>query len=609
MNLLNIGIKNIKGNLSSYITFFLATSFSVMIFFIFAMLIYHPQVIEGIMRSSFRQGAIGIELVIFIFLAFFVSYTLITYSRKRSRDYAILQILGISSKQFMFLYLFENFIIFFSSIITGILLGLLFSKLFFIIIAYIIKDNVLDMYFPYKAILVTCLSFISVFIVVALISGLSMRFIKVISILKSYRKSQKTPKYNIIKIIIGVLFISAGYYLSYTATEKNLLEIFFPVLIMVIIGTYFFYNQSFIFFINILKRNKKIYYKGINSLWISDLAHRLKDCTWVLFFSTIVIAIGLTAFSSIYSINYNVKKSLEDYNEYSIIISSQNNHSKKIVHDVISLLDSKNIKYKYHKIDAYINLKKPYNIFISKNEYLKSKLNDNIDSIRRNKANYILINKPRTVNFQKQYATLNTKLGNSFRYYPLLIVQNSELSKCKDNLNKISYHIFSYNDITVGAKELTYIDDDYYSKRKVHSLFHSKGNQYYRYTSQFNYILFLSFFVGIIFLICSGSMLYFKFFNHIEYDIDKYQNIVKIGLSRNEIRNTIRIQMAILFFLPIIFALTHSMFAIKALGNAVRFHHFTPLFIVIVGYLILQILYYFIINNRYTLHVLSRIKI
>ena len=608
MNLLNIGIKNIKGNLSSYITFFLATSFSVMIFFIFAMLIYHPQVIDGVMRSSFRQGAIGVEIVIFTFLAFFVSYTLITYARKRSRDYAILQILGISSKQFMFLYLFENFVIFFSSIVTGILLGIIFSKLFFIIIAYIIKDNVLDMYFPYKPILITTLSFISVFAIISIISGLSMRFIKIIDILKSNRKSQKTPKYNIIKIILGVLLIAVGYYLAYTATPKNLVQIFFPVLIMVIIGTYFFYNQSFIFIINTLKRNKKIYYRGINSLWISDLSYRLKDCTWVLFFSTIVIAIGLTAFSSIYSINYSVKRNLEDYNEYSIVISSKNKHSKDIVTDVVSLLDKKNVKYQYYKLNAFSNNKKPYEILIDKDEYIQSNLNENIDSIKKSNSNYILINKLRKFKTNREYQTIYTKFGNSFRSFPVFIVNRKELRKHINKLKNISYHIFSYKDITIGAKELSFIDDQYYSKRMIHSLFHSKGNQYYRYTSQFNYILFLSFFVGIIFLICSGSMLYFKFFNHIEYDIDKFQNIVKIGLSKNEIRNTIRIQMAILFFLPIGLALSHSLFAMKALGNTAQFNIFTPVFIVIIGYLILQILYYFVINNRYTLHLISKIK-
>ncbi|MCH4896012.1 ABC transporter permease [Marinilabiliaceae bacterium JC040] len=608
MNLLNIGIKNIKGNLSSYITFFLATSFSVMIFFIFAMLIYHPQVINGVMKSSFRQGAIGVEIVIFTFLAFFVSYTLITYARKRSRDYAILQILGISSKQFMFLYLFENFVIFFSSIITGILLGLLFSKLFFIIIAYIIKDTVLDMYFPYKPIIITSLSFISVFIIVALISGLSMRFIKIINILKSNRKSQKTPKYNIIKIILGVLLIAVGYYLAYTATPKNLVQIFFPVLIMVIIGTYFFYDQSFIFFINTLKRNKKLYYKGINSLWISDLAHRLKDCTWVLFFSTIVIAIGLTAFSSIYSINYNARENLENNQEYSIVITSLDKFSKESVIDLKYLLDKKNVKYEYTNINAIVSKEFPNSVYIEKNKYLKSEINDKDDSIRNCNEKYILINNIKEPNITNSYKRIYTKLGKTYRNTPIYIVDKKEYTRLMRNMNRVQYHIFSYEDITLGAKDLTDINDQYYSKYKKHYLFHSKGVQYYRYTSQFNYILFLSFFVGIIFLICSGSMLYFKFFNHIEYDIDKFQNIVKIGLSKNEIRNTIRIQMAILFFLPIGFALSHSLFAMKALGNTAQFNIFTPVFIVIIGYLILQILYYFVINNRYTLHLISKIK-
>lgn len=608
MNLLNIGIKNIKGNLSSYITFFLATSFSVMIFFIFAMLIYHPQVIQGVMQSSFRQGATAVEIIIFIFLAFFVSYTLITYARKRSRDYAILKILGISSKQFMFLYLFENFVIFFSSIITGILLGILFSKLFFIIIAFIIKENVLEMYIPYKAIVITILSFISVFIFVSIISGVSMRFLNIIDILKSNRKSQKIPKFNLIKIILGILLISVGYYLAYTATPKNLLQIFFPVLIMVIIGTYFFYDQSFIFFINILKRNKKIYYKGVNSLWISDLSHRLKDCTWVLFFSTIIIAIGLTAFSSIYSMNYNARQNLENNQEFTIIIASVDKFSKEKINDLIYLLDKKGIDYKYNRLDAISDKKFPNSVYINKNLYLKSELNDKKDSIRNCDTNYILINNIKRPNIINAYTKIYTKLGKTYRNTPVYIVNDKNYQNLKSKMDKITYHIFSYKDITVGAKELSYINDQYYSKYKDHYLFHAKGIQYYRYTSQFNYILFLSFFVGIIFLICSGSMLYFKFFNHIEYDIEKYQNIVKIGLSKREIKKTIRIQMAILFFLPIGLALSHSLFAMKALGNTAQFDILTPVLIVIIGYLILQLVYYFIINNRYTQNLISKIK-
>lgn len=576
MRLSNIAYKNIRGNISSYSSFFLATAFSVMVFFVFAMLIYNPGVDANMQKMGMQRGTIAVEVIIYLFLAFFISYTLITYTKKRSRDYAIFRITGIGFWQLTKLFFIENFLIFFSSVITGIVTGMVFSKLFFMVIASILNESIFDVYFPWQAFALTIGAFLALFLILNVICLVLIHKVRLVKILKMSRESQKKPKLSILKAILGFALIATGYYLAFTANNDNLGTRFFPVLGIVIVGTYFFYNQFSVLAVSLLKRNKKFYYKGTNALWVSDLAYRLKDCSRVLFFTTIVLAVGLTSFSSIYTMVSAQKESLLMDKSYPLIISEYNAESKDAVQKVDSLFAAEKMDVMKYTVKV-CRAKKNYKTwFFSNASYLK----------------------------------MNEKLKSSFKYSEIKFIDDLAFNALSEkDYYFMSLNIYDYEDVTALGKELNAIRYDYYSQKyKRNTMFDSTGAMNYGNFGMMKYALFLSFFVGLVFLVSVASMLYFKFFNHLQEDGRKYQNIAKIGLSKAEIVSSARIQMAILFFVPVLLAIAHATFAIKALGNLSTITVVKPLCVVIAWVLVIQFVYFILINRRYNKSLLSYLK-
>jgi len=576
MRLSNIVYKNIRGNISSYSSFFLATAFSVMIFFIFAMLIYHPDVDSNMQKMGLQKGTVAVEVIIYLFLAFFISYTLVTYTKKRSRDYAIFRIMGIDFWQLTKLFFIENFLIFFSSVITGIATGMVFSKLFFMVIASILNESIFDLYFPWQAFALTTSAFFALFFILNIICLVLIHKVRLVKILKMSRESQMKPKLSIIKAVLGFVLIASGYYLAFTANNDNLTSRFFPVLGIVTVGTYFFYSQFSILAVNLLKRSKRFYYKGTNALWVSDLSYRLKDCSWVLFFTTIVMAVGLTSFSSIYTMVSVQEDVLLKDKSYPLVIADFNTHTKKVVNEVDSLFSVEKMNAKKYTLRVYHSKKNNKTWFFSKGTCIK----------------------------------MNEKLKSTFKYYDIKFVDDLLLARLSnEDYYAMNLNIYDYEKSTALGKELKSIRDGYYrDKSNRMTMFNSIGAVNYGNFGMMKYALFLSFFVGLVFLVSVASMLYFKFFNHLDEDGKKYQSISKIGLSRAEIIASARIQMAILFFVPVILAVAHATFAIKALGNLSSVIVIKPLCIVIAWVLVIQFLYFILINRRYNKSLISYLK-
>lgn len=74
-------------------------------------------------------------------------------------------IIGMSNKQLKKLILIENLIIGFLAVMLGILLGLSISKLFLLYLSKLFYMNLTEFYFPVKAILLTIVSFMILFLI------------------------------------------------------------------------------------------------------------------------------------------------------------------------------------------------------------------------------------------------------------------------------------------------------------------------------------------------------------------------------------------------------------------------------------------------------------
>lgn len=627
MSLSNIALKNILGNFKAYRTYFFATAFSVMVFFIFAMLIFHPALNVDSLRETIQQSGKVVEIIIFLFLAFFISYAIMSYARQRSKDYAMIKIMGATNKQIISIYFIENLIVFAGAILTGILLGMLFAKLFFMILAWVLDMEVLSFYFAGKALLLTATCFLGLFSVVTSISVALLNHTKLNTVLQFGRTAETVAKLRPLWAIIGLLLIIGGYYFAYICNEDSIQVLFFPIIISVIVGTFLFYWQSVAGIIHFFKRNKRFYYKGINTLWISDLAFRVRSLTGVMFFSTIVIAIGLTAISSVYAILDVYEKDLLQKYPYELTITSENDnfYSEKAK----SILEKEKVDFKLDQLDfiAFEAEKNSYILFLNGKQLHKSRLDSQVipSSIENNNALLLFTDEYNyRSEFRKKYLqqhvsiadenisftdSLTCDLASAFPYKVFAVVNSNTFNRMADSITLSRLSVFNYDDFKRGGADILDLQQQYFDADiNYPNFFNAAGASYYQFKRSLGFALFLSLFVGGIFFISSGSMLYFNFYNHLQNEKKKYESIARIGLSRKEIIRSSRIQMAILFFLPNLLAITHTTFALHTLNNLSQINIMFSVAVVLSAMFILQIIYFVIINRQYNKHLMANIS-
>ncbi|PEW24620.1 ABC transporter permease, partial [Bacillus cereus] len=109
----------------------------------------------------------------------------------------------------------------------------------------------------------------------------------------------------------------------------------------------------------------------------------------------------------------------------------------------------------------------------------------------------------------------------------------------------------------------------------------------------------MSVLIGIVFFTFAASFLYFRLYTDLERNQQQYKMIAKVGLSKLELKKIVSRQLALLFFLPIVIAITHSVVAFMALQKLADFSVLGSSVIVLVCFLVLQIIYFYFVRAQY----------
>ena len=126
-----LAFRNIRGHWHRYTAYYFSTALTVLIFFVYAAFIFHPDVVQGTMHEGVRRGLILCEVIIIIFAFFFVLYAVSAFLKSRQKEFGLLTLMGLTKGQVRRLIVYENLLISLLSIGTGIGGGVLSAKLFF----------------------------------------------------------------------------------------------------------------------------------------------------------------------------------------------------------------------------------------------------------------------------------------------------------------------------------------------------------------------------------------------------------------------------------------------------------------------------------------------
>ncbi|PFD90041.1 ABC transporter permease [Bacillus anthracis] len=643
MTFWQFAFKNVTRNSRAY---FVSSSFSIAVFFSFAVYLFHPKLQNFGMVSEISGLMIFSEVVIVFFSFFFLLYSIGTFLKVRKKQFGVLTVLGISRKQLHRLVFMENMLIGILSIFFGMQFGLVFSQFFLLVTAKITHLPGIYLYIPTNAFILTMIVFLGLFIAVSSFTPMLIRTKKTVNLLKNNGRKQKERKPSIFISLFGAICLLSGYILAgnpkyFFSINSQVGVIYmvssiFVIPTLVTIGTYFFFSQTSFLLIYILKKRRKFYMKRINMLWISDLASRIRTNINMLFIVAMLSTIAFTMITFLYGVGKFTKLEVTRSSPFPFSYFSYD--ANPFVDDHLNWLEQQlkkeNFSYKKIKADLYETPLKEdegitaYNDIyaIKQSDYnklaasLRMKqlfMNENEAYVLTGSA-YVTLFSEFEPSYNRKSITLsstNTQLQvkgyeqagaipSNFSYQTLILPDT-----VVNNLPHTTKHVTAYN-YKVQKWEKTYkIADDFMQKiqkDREESQYegalirsYESAGSLYRITSGSAAYFLIGTFLGVIFFIGAGSVLYFRMYTDLTNEQEKYITISKIGVTDKEMKRSATIQLIILFFVPYIMASIHTMFATKMLQDVIDLSLFKEVSAVLIIFGFVEIVFFLFIRSLY----------
>ncbi|PJN49356.1 ABC transporter permease protein YxdM [Paenibacillus sp. GM2FR] len=634
MSFPQFAFNNVRRNARQYFAYLLSSSFMVMIFFTYAVFIYHPAIENSPMGTMTRTGMTIATVIVYVFAFLFVLYSISVFLKSRNREFGILTILGAEAKQINWLIFLENVLIGAIAIVTGIASGMLLSKVFLLISTKVIDMDELPFYWPFKAMLLTAGAFTALFLVISLFTLLFIRKNQVLELLKGTSKPKTEPKANLFLAILGVVLLTIGF----TVLRVKELD---PVGLMIaavtgIMGTYFFYSQLSVWVVRMLQRNRATTWKGTNLLWISEMSYKIKDNARMLFLVTVVVALASMSTGFVLAMQQSIKSVYLD-NPYALNYSYYSNTDETKAQEELARIENRlqaeGLSYKragvetiYYRLSANgegslhimpqshydhlaaITNAKPVGS-LGENEALlaetpnaakKSKGTLTETDIELSGQSYSFSLENRTdriaaVVYSGRLLVVTDTMFEELRggpkadeisvthTYPFILPDSQGLPQKDDPETKLGLELSEWNRSAISEGYIESRAENYYTNKQGFSLFS-----------------FIGVFVALIFSISTASFLYFKLHTELSADQAMYRSLSKIGLSAREMNISATVQIAVLFFIPILVAALQSLVVLDPILGYLDVPNVNgPVLAASSAFLAAQMVYFLIARARY----------
>ncbi|HIV73908.1 MAG TPA: ABC transporter permease [Candidatus Pseudogracilibacillus intestinigallinarum] len=616
MTFRKFAFNNVIRNKRLYAAYFISSMFTVMVFFTFLNFAFHPLFSESDINKAVFTGMSVAGGIIYVFSFFFILYSMSSFLQSRKREFGILMIQGMSTQQIRKMVFLENMLIGFLATMLGILFGVVFSKGILLIAEnLLVMDEALNFYFPTKAIIVTFISFILLFLFISIFVTFILNTNKVITLIKGDKIGKSEPKANVFLTLIAVALLGAGYFIAVTVKGASVAVALLPVVTLVTIGTYLLFSQLNVYVIRMLKNRKGLFWKKTNMLLFSDLAFRMKDNARVFFMVTIISTVAFSAIGTLVGFSSLITDGMKDVNEFTYSYTQDEKDEEEIV-TVNRILDDYGLDYEEREIaaysamidDRYVTIVTPemYNEFASlidqepvtlaKDEAIIVEPDSKREMIPMNMVplpSAITLKDGSTVEAVKTEEKVNPNVLLTMGAF--YVVGESIFEQLPEPEN-IEY-MYAW-EVTKGSE-----DDIINAGRDISQEilgFTAVDYVVYDINKVWSPVLFVGLFIGIVFFVSAGSFLYFRLYTDLDSDREKFAAISKIGLTEKEMNKVISKQIGLLFFIPMSVAVIHGAVALTALSHMFGHNLVRESVMVLGSFFIIQVLYFIVVRYFYT---------
>ena len=615
-----IAVQNIKKNGKFYIPYILSCIGTVAGFYIMCAITFN----EGI---SAMPGSASLQTILFlgiivigIFSTIFIFYTNKFLMTRRKKEIGLYNILGMEKRHISKILFWETILIGILSNVLGLVTGILLDKLVSLFLFYILDYEIpMGFYVSKIGMVITFVLFFSIFFLNLLSNLIKIKLAKPIELLHGGNVGEKEPKTRWLLAILGVLSLFGGYYIAIT-TESPLkaLSLFFVAVLLVIVGTYCMFTACSITILKLLRRNKKFYYQTKHFISVSGMMYRMKQNAVGLSNICILSTMVLVMVSTTVSLYVGVEDSIQAIYPAEIMVDVRYTKNefeqdeiiskvKEVVHsqgrNISNFSDYEYLAFTAGRMGDQFTLETGniYNsevselYFISANEY--NRLTGELIELSKNEVllhsdsrvlgnSFSILNKKfEVVEYKEEFPKLNGAIVSLVPNYYIVVSDDEVLHDLyvgqrdvyQDNASDMRYDIHFDIDGTkeekincakalrdaniTGNYETLRIDGRQENKNDVYGLYGG--------------FLFLGIFLGILFLMATALIIYYKQISEGYEDKARFEIMQKVGLSRDEIKSSINSQVLMVFFLPILTAVIHVMFAFKLITRLLALLHLT----------------------------------
>ncbi|MCR2821487.1 FtsX-like permease family protein [Lederbergia panacisoli] len=616
MTFRQFAFNNVFRNKRTYAAYFLSSMFSVLVFFVYAVFAFHPA-----LKNINPNVAVGLhfaEGIIYVFSFIFVLVSMSAFLKSRKKEFGLMVMHGMTNMQLRKMVFLENVFIGFFATVFGMLVGFVFSKMILLAAENVLNlDEVLPFYWPVNAIVLTFVAFLLLFITISFFTVSVLKGNKLVDLIKGSTAPKKEPKASIALSLLAIFLIGIGYAGALIADGLQVVLAMVPVTIVVIIGTYFLFTQLSVFTINRLRKSKSFFWRKTNIVVMSDLAYRMKDNARAFFFVAIVSTVAFSAIGSLVGFRTMMTADLFKNHPFALEYTSEEGNGLETRHIQLIRKELENLPYKEASADIkrVISKSDSYNV-TSQSGYnqLLTKLGRDAEQVDL-KGNDVLLLYYESALDMAPRVTAQDKItfgdlvleqkevipGNVFpAYRNFLVVSDDVFEQIKNFEWKQTYYAFYIKDwkhsLEAGknlAKEIAQFDSE--GKYEYFSLAYT----WHEINQMYGAVLFIGLFIGAVFFVSAGSFLYFRLYADFEDEKRKFSAIRKLGLTDTELSKIITIQLALLFFVPIIVAVIHGAVALTALEHMFSFSLVKESTLVLSSFACIQIIYFLFIRSNY----------
>lgn len=273
-----MALSGMKKNGKLYVPYLLTCIAMVTMYFLISFISYCP-VLQYTKGGATVSATMGLgKFVIVIFAAIFLAYTNSFLVRRRNKEFGLYNVLGMDKRGIMRIVAWETLMVGIISIFTGLLLGIALSKFTELGLLNLVKAQIdYGFYLPWPAVSNTISFFAFVFVLLFVKSLIQVWRSKPLELMKSEAVGEKAPKANWFLAVIGAIMLAVAYYMAVTIKSPiKALMLFFIAVILVIIATYLLFIAGSVAFCKLLQKNKKYYYHKNHFVSVSSMVYRMK---------------------------------------------------------------------------------------------------------------------------------------------------------------------------------------------------------------------------------------------------------------------------------------------------------------------------------------------